>query len=183
VLLLNVDGLKNYHILKQKVLSNTFPWYLEKYGDGKVTPFEFLTHTILKRGEDKPNSFIYEDVLNFLLELSSKYKFKINEIYRIAFNLTYPCGLKTSGIHADHSFDHKSIIFYFSNCKDQLGTIIYKEKINENEKNTFKNDKNLTILNTIRGEEDTGFMFNGQHFHEALFPKNDKRIVLVVTFK
>ena len=183
MLLLNVDGLKNYHILKEKVLSNIFPWYLEKYGDNKVIPFEFLTHTVVKRGEDKPNSFIYQNVLDFLFELSLKYKFKVKEIYRIAFNLTYPCELKTSGIHADHSFNHKSIIFYLSNCNKELGTIIYNEKINENEQNTFKNDEKLTILDTIKGEEDTGFMFDGQHFHEAFFPINDKRIVLVITFK
>ena len=39
---------------------------------------------------------------------------------------------------------------------------------------------NFDFLKEIKGKEDTGVMFDGLHYHEAYFPKKDKRIVLVV---
>ena len=45
---------------------------------------------------------------------------------------------------------------------------------------TFENNIDNDILKEIKGKEDTGVMFDGLHYHEAYFPKKDKRIVLVV---
>ena len=178
---LNVKESKDYQDLKSIVLSNTFPWFIEKYGDENTKDkFEFLTHTVVKRGQDKPNSFIYEPTLKFLQACALRYKFKIKQIYRMAFNLTYPCYLEKSGIHTDLFNNHKTIIIYLKNDEYELGTIIYDKMIEENETSTFTNDKNISILKKITGKEDTGIMFDGRYYHEAFFPKKDKRIALIV---
>jgi|GEM_PF-3387837 len=176
---LDVKGSKSYQQLKSIVLSNTFPWFLEQYGNEKHN-FNFLTHTVVKRGENKPNSFIYELTLKFLQSCGEKYKFKIKQIYRMAFNLTYPCNLEKSGVHTDLTIEHKNIIIYLQNDECELGTIIYDKMIEENKTSTFDNTTNMIILKETKGKEDTGIMFDGRYYHEAYFPKKDKRIILVV---
>jgi hypothetical protein len=183
---LDVKGSKSYQELKSIVLSNTFPWHIDQYGSNdKKSNFEFLSHSVVRRGDTKPNSFIYDLTLKFLQSCGLKYRFKIKQIYRMAFNLTYPCSFEKSGIHTDLSFDHKNIIIYLKNDEYELGTIIYNKMLESNTNYTYKNytyidDKDLDILKETKGKEDTGIMFDGLHYHEAYFPKKDKRISLVV---
>jgi len=176
---LDVKESKSYQELKSIVLSNTFPWFIDNYGYTKHN-FDFLTHTVVRRGENKPNSFIYELTLKFLQSCGLKYRFKIKRIYRMAFNLTFPCILEKSGVHTDLNKDHKSIIIYFKNDEYELGTIIYNKMMEKGKSSTFENNIDNDILKEIKGKEDTGVMFDGLHYHEAYFPKKDKRIVLVV---
>lgn len=175
----DVKGSKSYQELKSMVLSNTFPWFIDQYGYKKHN-FDFLTHTVVRRGEDKPNSFMYEPTLKFLQSCGLKYRFKIKQIYRMAFNLTYPCTLEKSGAHTDLTIDHKNIIIYLQNDEHELGTIIYDKKIDLNSKSPFTEKTDMKILKETKGKEGTGIMFDGLHYHEAYFPKKDKRIILVV---
>ena len=98
----------------------------------------------------------------------------------MAYNLTYPCHLKKSGAHTDLNKDHKTIIIYLQNDEYELGTIIYDKMIANSKTSTFTNNRNMNILKETNGKKDTGIMFDGKYYHEAYFPKKDKRIVLVV---
>jgi len=51
---LDVRDIKEYHVLRTAILSNTFPWYIEKYGDeNTINTFNFLCHIVVRRGEGK----------------------------------------------------------------------------------------------------------------------------------
>lgn len=171
-----------YHKIKSQLTKNDFPWFFEKYGNEEVTNFNFLSHVIIKRNDTKIYSSMYNDVYDLLTEISNNYKFRINRVFRMAFNLTYPCGLEKSGIHTDHEFEHKNMIIYFNNSVEKIGTIIYKDKINKNVKNTFLKDKKMKVLKETTGEEGTGIVFDGKYYHESSLPKKNKRIILVTTF-
>lgn len=175
----DVKGSIYYEELKSKVLSNTFPWFIDQYGNEEHN-FNFLTHTVVKRGDNKPNSDIFDLTLKFLQSCGNRYRFKIKQIYRMAFNLTYPCHLEKSGPHTDLIKEHKNIIIYLQNDEYELGTIIYDKMIEENETSTFENNRNMSILKETKGKEGTGIMFDGRYYHEAYFPKKEKRIILVV---
>tara|TARA_S200002703_G_scaffold143866_1_gene137147 strand:- start:764 stop:1333 length:570 start_codon:yes stop_codon:yes gene_type:complete len=184
---LNVTDIKEYHVLKKAILSNTFPWYIEKYGDenilekNNVNTFNFLCHIVVRRGEGKINSDIYEPTMDFLYACAKKHKFKIKKIYRMAYNLTYPCRLEKSGPHADLLTSHKNIIIYFKNDEYNLGTIVYEDKLKEDATSGYTNDSShMKILKETKGHEGTGIMFDGENYHEAYFPKKGKRIALVV---
>ena len=81
---LDVRDIKEYQVLKKAILSNTFPWYIEKYGDeNTINTFNFLCHVVVRRGEGKINSDIYEPTMDFLYACAKKYKFKIRCYIRI----------------------------------------------------------------------------------------------------
>jgi len=168
------------------ILSNSFPWY---YNSSATTEnFPFFSHVIIdrydyKKEELKINSNMFEFFNNIINRFCLKNKIRLNKITRMSLNLTYTnYKFKNGDPHVDHDFKHKSIILYLNNTDGN--TIIFNKKFNGTDIiYDSKTVKNLKIEKEIKPEIGKIICWDGDYYHTILYPKiNKRRVVLVTTF-
>ena len=160
---------QKYHI-DNTITNYDFPWFYQKINI-YAKPDPFLSHTVLKRieyreGEEFSNSTETDFCINILNLFCNKHKIKYKEILRIAFNLTFNNGSKKSGVHVDHEFDHKQLIVYLNDCDKKSYTVIKDNK------------KEIKI----KPEKFKGVCFDSKP-HYQVYPKDNVRFVLIITFR
>jgi hypothetical protein len=112
------DEQKNFiedHILGQRDFTYFFqPSSAE--GDGCAG----LSHFAIRRPEQRTdkdeyyNSAYAIDLEKILRHFCKKNKININEILRIAVNLSFNNGCKSCNIHLDHPYPHKQLLVYLN---------------------------------------------------------------------
>tara|TARA_R100000988_G_C4005142_1_gene171996 strand:+ start:2343 stop:2864 length:522 start_codon:yes stop_codon:yes gene_type:complete len=159
-----------YHI-DNVILGKYFPWYFQPDSQEPNGEKPYFGHAVLQRpdlrepGEHFKSShgeFCVDVLNNFCKNNNIKYK----EIYRINFNLDINNGYDICNIHEDHTFAHNQLLVYLNNCDSSLCTVI---------KNKDKEIK-------IKPEKFKGISFP-KNLHYHYFPKQGRRVVLVMTYK
>ena len=97
-----------------------------------------------------------------------KHNIPINEIFRIAVNLTYNTGNVDSLTHVDHRFDHKQLIIYLNDPTDKGS-------------NTVIVDDNNKTVKEVSPKKYKGFCFDSSP-HYLKYPKAGERIIAIFTF-
>lgn len=166
--------------LKKQIDNLVFDSNLPFYYNEKEILYEkekspYLTHTILKRHEERKkgetfNSINYEIFLELLGEFCKKHNIKVNELLRISVNLTYNNGQPSSSIHLDHDFPHNQLLVYLNNPLDK------------NSKTVIYDDDKKTILKEIAPERYKGICFEKKP-HALYHPTKGDRFVIIYTFK
>ena len=156
--------------IKNTITNYDFPWFFQKI-NVYAKPDPFLSHTVIKRieyrkKEEFSNSTETDFCLNILNSFCNKHNIKYKEILRIAFNLTFNNGSKKSGIHVDHEFYHKQLIVYLNDCDKKSCTVI------------INNKKGIKIKLKIF----KGVCFESKP-HYQIYPKDNVRFVLIITFR
>ena len=170
-------GIQHKKYIKDVILGQDFEWYFQNDtvdpNDSNIITNKktYFCHTVLRRLEDRkigetynsPHAAFCIDVLNkFCIKNNIKYK----EILRMAFNLTYNCGYEKCDIHQDHEYDHLQLLVYLNDISEKLQTVIKM------------NDKKIKIKPEIY----KGVCFdNKPHYH--YFTKQDRRVVMITTFR
>lgn len=133
--------------------------------------YPYLSHIILKRPEERNHQNFNSPYANLFLKLleefQNKNKIKVNQLLRIAVNLTFNFGKKNSFTHKDHLFEHKQLIIYLNDCDKNSKTVI----LNENKK----------IIKKITPKKFKGVLFDCCH-HYMVYPKKGYRVIAVYTF-
>ena len=133
--------------------------------------YPYLSHIILKRPEERNHQNFNSPYANLFLKLleefQNKNKIKVNQLLRIAVNLTFNFGKKNSFTHKDHLFEHKQLIIYLNDCDKNSKTVI----LNENKK----------IIKKITPKKFKGVLFDCCH-HYMIYPKKGYRVIAVYTF-
>ena len=174
---LNNPCTEGYQELKDRILSDKFPWYYKESStkisaDMKVPDSyghidqPFFGHAILYRPEHsrftKHVSSETDLAINVVDEiiLNNDVPFLNRWFYlRMCVNLTYPCvGCQLSMPHQDHDFPHYNFLLYLTT-----------------------NNKGKTFIEneSVEPEEDKCMLFTGEHYLEL--PENLPRIVLIAT--
>ena len=160
----------NYHDLKEFLLGEQFPWYINEcvvsHGTESSRPVSnwAYTHCILGRPEYNhfysSDSVKADEIIKVLSEI-----FNYNEIenyffLRIACNATFPVPEKNSigNFHQDHDYEHHNFILYLTPTDGG------------------------TLMEDCRYEptEDSCITFQGIHANE--FPSYGRRVVIVATY-
>jgi hypothetical protein len=148
----------------------SFPLYMAQSFKNSFE-YPYLTHVILKRTEDRKDdncSSIYADFfLDMLKSFCVKNKIKVNNVFRVAVNMTFNFGVKKSIVHEDHNFDHKQLIIYLNDC-------------DQNSKTILLNNKNK-VIKEITPEKYKGVVFD-KCPHYMIYPKTGYRVIVVYTF-
>jgi hypothetical protein len=146
-----------------------FPYYMSS-SHNKNLEYPYLSHIILKRPEERENENFnspYANLfLNILNEFENKNKIKVNQLLRIAINLTFNFGKEKSFTHEDHEFKHRQLIVYLNDCDKDSKTVI----LNKNK-----------IIKKITPEKFKGVLFDS-YPHYMIYPKKGYRIIAVYTF-
>jgi|694.fasta_scaffold33071_10 hypothetical protein len=160
--------------INQMVLGDNFPYFLQSVShiDGGDS---FMCHIALNRPEERNktdgiNSPYYENFKEMLETFCKKNNIVLNEIFRIAVNLTYPIGKEDSLIHIDHNFEHKQLIIY------------YNEPIDKDSNTVILNKDGKTILKEISPKKFKGVCFESNP-HYLKYPKNGERVIGIFTFR
>jgi len=161
--------------IEQYVLSNNFPFYMQKEViTNSNDNIKNMTHIVLPRVEQRTENFInhphHNFFVNILNDFCNKNNIQYNEIFRIAVNLTFCNGVSdTSPIHNDHNFEHNQLIVYLNN------------PIDKNCKTVLLDD-NGNLVKEIYPKKFKGLFFNNMP-HYMFFPKKGERCIIVFTFK
>ena len=163
---------QKFHI-NDAILSDNFPYYFQKVSHIDGGGDSFLCHVVLNRpeernGGDGVNSPYYSFFKELLETFCEKHNIKINEIFRIAVNLTYNAGSIDSITHVDHKFEHKQLI-------------IYLNEPNDNNANTVIVDNNNKIVKEVSPKKYKGVCFDSSP-HYLKYPKTGERIIAIFTF-
>ncbi len=149
---------------------SNFPYYMSSSHQENLE-YPYLSHIVLKRPEERNhkdfNSPYANLFLNILKEFENKNNIKVNQLLRIAINLTFNFGKKNSFTHKDHEFDHKQLIIYLNDCDKNAKTVI----LNDDKK----------IIKKITPEKFKGVLFDSCH-HYMIYPKKGYRVIAVYTF-
>lgn len=158
---LNIDTL---------MADSNFPYYMSSSHTDNLE-YPYLSHIILKRPEERNHQNFNSPYANLFLKLleefQNKNKIKVNQLLRIAVNLTFNFGKKNSFTHKDHLFEHKQLIIYLNDCDKNSKTVI----LNENKK----------IIKKITPKKFKGVLFDCCH-HYMVYPKKGYRVIAVYTF-
>jgi hypothetical protein len=152
----------------QFVSSDQFPWYLTR-----ATPnFSCMVHTLLnrtdKREEGAPWSPHYPAARMVFDRICKDNGIVVKDVYRMAFNLTFPDPSKHGDPHNDHDeWPHKIMIIYLSKF-DEGGTWL------------FDNDRNVETI--VKAELDKFVIFDGGIHANGFCKPQQTRTVFVATF-
>ena len=153
---------EEYLKLKSSVLGEMFPWFRTK---NKLDSFYFYSHTFLDRPEfagfPKPLSNDVDLFLDVFAQIARANKeMEVNYLLRMNANGVEPLpdNPEISAVHEDHTFPHKNVLIYLTDAGGE----------------TFVGD------DVFHPKEDSIILFEGPHCHAM--PKNDRRVVLVVTY-
>jgi len=165
---------KQKFYINDVILGDEFSYYFQKVSmlDGGGGD-SFLCHIVLTRpeernGTDGINSPYYNFFKELLETFCQKHNIQINEIFRIAVNLTYNTGSIDSITHVDHKFDHKQLILYLNDPTDKSSNTV------------IVNDKNEKVRE-VSPKKYKGFCFDSSP-HYLKYPKNGERIIAIFTF-
>jgi hypothetical protein len=167
---------ENYIKLKQFISSSNFPWFWNEssvyktlYDKNKYENIGFYSHMFLSRPSDfgiyypKANSEYAEIVNAVFLEIMEENEISPKVIYRMNANCVHPIkSNKLSVPHVDHEFPHKNFLIYLNNSDGE--TIVFDGD----------NQSSNKLI------EDDVIIFEGLHCMKP--PKNNRRIVLVITY-
>ena len=165
----------NYIKFKEKLLSDTFPWYW----NGSVVNSEFNSnesdnvfyygHTFYNRpeivGYSQPESKHFHLAFDVMKEILTENDIDSQRYFllRMNANCTFPSDNAQYSIrHLDHNFDHMNFLLYLTG----------------NGGSTFV-DKDIMDWEENKPEEDQAIFFSGEHYIQL--PKKGRRIVLVAT--
>ena len=162
-------------LIESTILSQSFPlFYASSTYDTGKDKMGYMSHIVLRRPEKRRNtndnginSDYYDFFKSILVTFCKKHKININKILRINVNLVFPTGIKSSGIHVDHDFEHKNLILYLTNNSGACTHIL--------------NDDKKTIIKSVIPEKYKAVCF-GKKYHYIDIPNNKVRIVVVYTF-
>lgn len=163
---------QNKSFIENVILSENFPFHLNKYSVNKNFNDNVFTHVILHRPEDRNNNDFNSPYYKECLDIFKNFIHSINitngKLLRMCVNLTFNNGYNQCHSHIDHNFDHKVALIYLNDPLDK-------------ESKTVILDDNEKIINESYPEKYTGICF-GNNKHYQLYPKQGIRVVLVVTF-
>ena len=162
---------QKFHI-NEVILSDNFPYFFQKVSLLDGGGDSFLCHVVLTRpeernGTDGINSPHYDFFKELLETFCKKHNIQINEIFRIAVNLTYNTGSIDSITHIDHRFDHKQLIIYLNEPNDKSSNTVI---VNNNK-----------IIKEVSPKKYKGFCFDSSP-HYLKYPKSGERIIAIFTF-
>lgn len=177
-----INYLKNpntevYRHFKSIVLSDETPWYYNRYSNPTISTDGYLSrgfysHNIVKRPEEnfwtpKIQSSMFDIFSMVLKEIVEFNDIKINTILRANLNCMHPDNSNNAATvpHCDHDFEYKQFILYLT---DSGGSTLFF-------------DDNLNVIDEYFPEEDSIIEFP-KILHANTLPKENRRIVLVVTY-
>lgn len=168
--------MNNYNELKNIILGEEFPWFFMvdavkgeyRHGQMGVNNFPFFSHVLLDRpGDNKAYAVPVSNVLplaeRVFREICEERKISYKVLYRVNANMTLPSvtgNCQPSPLHLDHSFPHKNMLVYLTDCNG--GPTMVRGQ------------------DDYYGKEDDVYVFEGLHQHKL--PTSNRRIVLVYTF-
>lgn len=167
--------------------SNGFPWYLSGDGKDKTVTNDYyetfkgnlkifestqLCH-IVADTTGRAGSY-YKGITDYLLDEFCKVSgFVISEVMRVKLNLQ----LKVNSVSGEYNTPHTDlttphfVVIYYVNSSDGY-TTIFKQKMGDDL-------SNLEPLVKVASEEGTFLLFNGEHYHAGMHPKQSiSRIVI-----
>jgi len=184
IIILENPKTDNYKILKEKILSENFPWFYSEYTTDDVSDvlyesktteeyrnIPFFTHCLVERPSSvfpvsKVTSYdiqLYTECIN---EIAKHNEFRINVIYRMNVNRTIYNGSSLYTMpHVDHDFPHNNLLIYLT-------------EVTGGEIKVYKNEK----WHIYKPLEDEIVMFNGLHCHKTAQKPNEHRVAIVTTF-
>tara|TARA_R100000329_G_C7553673_1_gene195707 strand:- start:112 stop:642 length:531 start_codon:yes stop_codon:yes gene_type:complete len=163
---------QKYHI-DNVILGANFPWFYSSLVKDTNNSYEerpYFHHVVLRRPELREPNELYnshhsEFCINVLNSFCKKNRIKYEEIYRINFNCDFNNGYESCMPHEDHPFPHQQLLVYLNNSSNNSYTVI--------------KNKNQEIK--IKPEKYKGISFEKKiHYH--YYPKQGRRVVLVMTF-
>jgi hypothetical protein len=172
---------KEIKIINADILGNMFPWYL--HPKPTTDKFIFMSHTLIKRNEDKINSNVFDFFANIFARFTYKNNIKCKKITRASLNLTFSDNRYIySDPHVDYKTPHFVCIMYLNNTEGS--TFIFDKKFkNGPEYYPIEKIKNLKILKESKPKQGKIVNFNGNYYHANSFCKEGKfRVVLVLTY-
>tara|TARA_B100000287_G_scaffold116707_1_gene108710 strand:+ start:1276 stop:1770 length:495 start_codon:yes stop_codon:yes gene_type:complete len=153
---------QEYDDFKSLVLSDDFPWFIER---NPKDDFDFYSHVFLERPySDRRYPAVtsqFMDLANVVMNQIIDYNnLAVNCILRLNANAVHPWyyNSQNTAPHVDHDFPHYNLLVYLTNaggdthCEGQVHEPI----------------------------EDDVILFEGEHCHR--FPLRDRRVVLVATY-
>jgi hypothetical protein len=157
---LNNPTTGRYNDLKNLVLGNEFPWYMES---NPRDSFNFYSHVFLERPEAKlyprvtsPHIDLFTEVLEEIFDYNNV---SVNCILRMNANAIEPQKLEQQTVwHNDHEFFHTNILIYLTDAGGD--TLV-------------ETDEHSPL-------EDDIIIFRGSHCHKL--PTRKRRVVLVATY-
>jgi len=160
----------NYYDLKDFVLGEQFPWYINEcvvsHATESTRPVSnwAYTHCILGRPEYNhfysSDSVKADEIIRVLSEIFDYNQIENYFFLRIACNSTFPVPEKNSigNFHRDHDYDHHNFILYLTPTDG--GTLMEDGRYDPT--------------------EDSCISFEGTHANE--FPSYGRRVVIVATY-
>lgn len=150
-------------------------YYNEKEINYEKEKSPYLTHSILKRYEERKqgelfNSVDYQIFLELLGAFCKKHNIEVNELLRISVNLTYNNGQPSSPTHLDHEFPHNQLLIYLN------------DPIDKNSKTVIYDDDRTTILKEVTPERYKGICFEKKP-HALYHPTVGDRFTIIYTFR
>ena len=159
--------------IDHEILGANFPWYYSSLVKDTNMFYEekpYFHHAVLRRPDLREPGELYnshhsEFCIDVLDTFCNKNNIQYKNIYRINFNLDFNNGYETCDPHEDHPFPHHQLIVYLNNCSNDLYTVI-KSKDDEIK---------------IKPEKYKGISFE-KTIHHHYYPKQGRRVVLVITY-
>jgi hypothetical protein len=159
-----------------QILSDKTPYYCMGTVEGTEEFIFAFSHILMHRNNsDTPetgiiNSPFYEDALKLFDRFCVENKITYQHIFRAAINITWN-NVTSSGygcIHKDHSFPHYNFLMYLNDFDDG---------------HTFIFDDDNHLIKTITPSKNKIAIFDGKLHAQGFCRLNQRRVVLVITFK
>jgi hypothetical protein len=182
-------------IVDNNIMSKDFPWYYHQ--DSTSTLFPFFSHVIYARNtardDDDYKVLSNSPMSHFMGPIVNRYCKKylnkpVEKIYRSCLNLSFGWNVPYTHMepHVDHKFEHHNLLIYLNTVNQGGETIIFDKYYFEGMDTCFtinEYDKVESVA-SISAQRGKAVCFDGKLFHSINnFPTNDKRVVLVTTFK
>jgi hypothetical protein len=178
-------------VIDDEILSNTFPWYYQKYSTSDKFPF--YSHVIVPRCEEDEINDVNSTIYNFFIKIVDRFREKNGlektPLLRACLNSSSSFEkYEHSDIHVDHHFSHKTIIIYLNDDFYGGDTLLfnryYCEGLQTNYNLDSYNREEFDILTRIKAEKNKVACFDGRIYHATEWTKNNKRrVIFIATFK
>ena len=157
------------------VLSEKFPWYYQIAVYGKLNPM-IHAHTLMNRHESNLdvcgtiNSSYFGEAMSLFNSFCEQNNIEYNTIFRSGINSTTGSKLEHIGFHKDHdNFQHNVFLMYFNDVSK--GDTIISNLLNDGKEIVVKPEKYKAVV------------FSGVEHTHTMCDVDERRVVLVITFR